>query len=645
MAAVLLLLLFFLPFSACFTAPHFEQQTSLTGGGFQIQRRSAAEAPAATNLTVDNSSFVLAAQRTHRKDPLDGFSRYTGGWNISELHYWAVSSFTLFLFPPVFFLSPLDRFLHRISVFMLVSLSDTRPPHCSRSLWRGSSALGLSCFSSVAGSSVAVAGVTPILAPRTRCPLSCSCSSPVLQSMVYLHSIGCVVLYKGQGRFHSSTYSTMDYVVGQANLTVEHLRNFSDSLSDAKKITVAQVLLPSNVRGDIDAIEARVNSSATQLANRTLDNSRKIRRVLDRVYGHLNVVFKFDMLNFSFEGATISSTHALQEIGFDHNCCSDASLGICRIQLVSYFARGSIVFLLACLLISSYFTVQCSLYLDCSTLSPLLISSNFVGLLQFSGRRVDPSDWHIHSVWCLPYTTQAKIVVADTCVAMNEWVEHPHAHTALDDILPCVDVATANESLYRSREVTFQIVDVVNQVIANVSNRNFPPQATPLYYNQSGPLMPLLCNPNMPDLSARSCFPGEVDFNNATQVWKGYICQTTIVSGSEVCTSVGRITLSIYRQMAAAVNVSGGLYYNVPFLTELEDCTFVRETFTVINRNNCPDLESNSKLVYIGLVMVSGAVMLSLIFWVIYARERRHRKHNKQLAVRSGLPQPLEKGP
>ncbi|KAG6493922.1 hypothetical protein ZIOFF_048927 [Zingiber officinale] len=616
------------------------------GGGFQIQRRSATEAPAATNLTLDNNSFVLAAQRTHRKDPLDGFSRYPGGWNISELHYWASVGYTA---APLFSIA-LAWFVGFGLVLLLICCWFVCCRRRSYSYSRTAYALSL------------------ILLVFFTCAAI----------------IGCVVLYKGQGKFHSSTYSTMDYVVGQANLTVEHLRNFSDSLSDAKKITVAQVLLPSNVRGDIDAIEARVNSSATQLANRTLDNSRKIRRVLDRVYGHLNVVFKFDMLNFSFEGATISSTHALQEIGFDHNCCSDASLGICRIQLVSYFARGSIVFLLACLLISSYFTVQCSLYLDCSTLSPLLISCNFVGLLQFSGGWVDPSDWHIHSVWCLPYTTQVSSlqylfdtyasnlkesmksclckvhvlsielsdlfqfftsVVADTCVAMNEWVEHPHAHTALDDILPCVDVATANESLYRSREVTFQLVDVVNQVIANVSNRNFPPQATPLYYNQSGPLMPLLCNPNMPDLSARSCFPGEVDFNNATQVWKGYICQTTIVSGSEVCTSVGRITPSIYRQMAAAVNVSGGLYYNVPFLTQLEDCTFVRETFTAINRNNCPDLESNSKLVYIGLVMVSGAVMLSLIFWVIYARERRHRKHNKQLAVRSGLPQPLEKGP
>lgn len=45
---------------------------------------------------VESSSIVLAAQRTQRKDPLNGFKRYTGGWNISDHHYWAVSS-SLFL--------------------------------------------------------------------------------------------------------------------------------------------------------------------------------------------------------------------------------------------------------------------------------------------------------------------------------------------------------------------------------------------------------------------------------------------------------------------------------------------------------------------------------------------------------------------
>lgn len=53
--------------------------------------------PTATNVTtLDNSSFVLAAQRTHRKDPLASYNYYTGGWNISDEHYWAVCSFFLF---------------------------------------------------------------------------------------------------------------------------------------------------------------------------------------------------------------------------------------------------------------------------------------------------------------------------------------------------------------------------------------------------------------------------------------------------------------------------------------------------------------------------------------------------------------------
>lgn len=40
-----------------------------------------------------NSSLILAESRTQRKDPLENFKPYTGGWNISNQHYWAVSSF------------------------------------------------------------------------------------------------------------------------------------------------------------------------------------------------------------------------------------------------------------------------------------------------------------------------------------------------------------------------------------------------------------------------------------------------------------------------------------------------------------------------------------------------------------------------
>jgi hypothetical protein len=48
---------------------------------------------------LPNSSLILAQERTTRKDPLDHFNIYNGGWNISNQHYIAViSSSTLFTF-------------------------------------------------------------------------------------------------------------------------------------------------------------------------------------------------------------------------------------------------------------------------------------------------------------------------------------------------------------------------------------------------------------------------------------------------------------------------------------------------------------------------------------------------------------------
>ncbi|KAG5540974.1 hypothetical protein RHGRI_021009 [Rhododendron griersonianum] len=212
---------------------------------------------------------------------------------------------------------------------------------------------------------------------------------------------------------------------------------------------------------------------------------------------------------------------------------------------------------------------------------------------------------------------------------MDQWVQNPTAHTALDNILPCMDNATAQETLLRSKEVTSQLVNVVNQVITNVSNINFAPNFTPLFYNQSGPLMPTLCNPYNPDLTNRVCASGEVDLNNATEVWRNYVCQ---VSANDICTTMGRLTPSIYNQMTAGVNVSYGLYHYGPFLVDLQDCTFARQTFTDIYLYHCPGLQRYSEWIYVGLVMVSVAVMLSLVFWVIYGRERRHRVYTKQFS-------------
>ncbi|CAL9048459.1 unnamed protein product [Musa banksii] len=498
--------------------------------GFGAWRRFVAEVPSAGDATVHNSTFVLAAERTYRQDPMNGYQRYTGGWNIRNQHYWASVSFTAM---PLFAIA-VAWFLGFGIVLLLICCCYCCCRRRKHSYSRAADVISL---------------ILLVL-------LTCAAIA------------GSVILYDGQGRFHKSTSATLDYVVGQANLTVDNLQKFSSSLADARNIGVDQIFLPTDMQSKIDVLHTKINTSATALSTQTSKNSKSIHGVLDAVGWNLIIVSAV-MLLLAFLGFVFS---------------------IFGLQFLV-----SILVVVAWILVAGTF-ILCGIFLL------------------------------IHNV------------VGDACVAMDEWVDHPHAHTTLDDILPCVDVATADESMQRSKQVTFQLVNLVNQVIVNISNADFPPGMAPLYYNQSGPPAPPLCNPYLPDMSNRTCLPGEVDFNSASKVWKGHVCQTARVGGSDVCTTVGRITPSIYYQMTAATNVSHGLYYYGPFLAQLADCTFVRETFAALASNNCPGLDLYSKWIFVGLVILSAAVMFSSTFWMVYARERRHRKYNKQLSGRERVP-------
>ncbi|XP_031096709.1 uncharacterized protein LOC116000966 [Ipomoea triloba] len=465
-----------------------------------------------------NSSLILAAKRTYRKDPLDDFKRYTGGWNISNRHYWASVAFTAV----PFFIVALIWF----AIFGLCLLFICCCYCCCRREPYGYS----------------------------RIAYALSLILLVLFTVVAI--VGCVILYFGQGKFHSSTINTLDYVVKQANSTAGSLRDVSGYFSAAKQISVDKVFLPANVQSDIDGIQSKINSSASDLAQTAADNKDDIKDVIESVRIAL-IVLSAVMLALTFLGFVLS---------------------IFGVQFLVY-----ILVIVGWFLVTATF-ILCGIFLL------------------------------LHNV------------TGDTCVAMNQWVQNPTAQTALDDILPCVDNATAQETLTKTKEVTSQLTIVINQVITNVSNNNFAPVFVPFYYNQSGPLVPQLCNPYNSDLTDRACSPGEVDFNNATQVWSKYVCQ---VSPSGLCVTPGRLTPDFYSQMMASVNVSYGLYNYGQFLVDLEDCDFVRDTFTEIHTTHCPGLRRYSQWVYIGLVIVAVSVMLSLTFWVIYGRERRHRVYTK----------------
>ncbi|TXG62219.1 hypothetical protein EZV62_013582 [Acer yangbiense] len=528
LSSSILLVFLFCFFSFSHGVPHLHalRSPSLSSGELIEEAKYVAEITKGTLRTLlqevppgnENSSLVLAAERTYRKDPLNDFKRYTGGWNIDDRHYWASVSFTaapLFLIAAVWFLG----FGLCLMLICLCHFCCTRQSYGYSRIAYALSLVFLILFT--------IAAI-----------------------------VGCVVLYTGQGKFHNTTTKTLDYVVNQADSTVKKLNEVSGYLGSAKQTGVNKVFLPSNVQTDIDNIEAKIDSSASNLSNQTSKNSQRIRDLLDSVRMAL-IVIAAVMLLLTF-------------LGF----------------LFSLFGLKFLVYLLV-------------------IIGWILVAGTFI----------------LCGIFLLLHN-----VTADTCVAMNQYVQHPAAHTALDKIIPCVDNATAQETLMRTKEVSSQLVEVINTVISNVSNINFAPNFVPMYFNQSGPLVPKLCNPFRPDLTNRVCSAGEVDYDNATQVWKTYVCQ---VSASGICTTTGRLTPSMYDQIGVAFNLSYGLYNYGPFLVSLQDCTFVRQTFTDIYRDHCPDLRHYSRYIYIGLVMVSAAVMLSLVFWVIYGRERRHRVYTK----------------
>ncbi|CAI0416569.1 unnamed protein product [Linum tenue] len=224
--------------------------------------RSALEIPS-SNDPVETSTLALAAERTYRKDPLDGFKRYDRGWNISDRHYWASVGFTgapLFVVALIWFLG-----------FGLCLLLGCLFHYCCKRQLHGYSriAYALSLIFLVLFSIAAV--------------------------------IGCVVLYNAQGKFHKSTTKTLDYVVSQADSTIENLRNVSDYLASAKLLGVDQVFLPSDVQTDIDQIGGRINSSASLLDEKSSENSSDIQDLLDSVRLALIVVAAI-MLVLTFLG-------------------------------------------------------------------------------------------------------------------------------------------------------------------------------------------------------------------------------------------------------------------------------------------------------------------------------------------------------
>uniref|UniRef100_A0A0D3F1M7 Uncharacterized protein n=1 Tax=Oryza barthii TaxID=65489 RepID=A0A0D3F1M7_9ORYZ len=238
---LLLLIVFSLVVLAALLAAAAADASAVAGGG---------------RSSPSTTTFVLAGERTRRKDPLDGLRLYSGGWNISDEHYWASVGFTA---APVFAAAAIWFVVFGVSLF-----------------------LAGCCFCCCPGSSRRGGG-------------SYSCTALVVSLVLLLAftaaaAVGCGVLYDGQGRFDGSTAATVEYVAGKSGDAVASLRGFASSMEAAKAAGVGPVSLPASFKGSIDGVVRKMSSAADELAARTASNAAKIRDALETIRKILIVV-------------------------------------------------------------------------------------------------------------------------------------------------------------------------------------------------------------------------------------------------------------------------------------------------------------------------------------------------------------------
>ncbi|KAF3450928.1 hypothetical protein FNV43_RR07017 [Rhamnella rubrinervis] len=225
-------------------------------------------------------------------------------------------------------------------------------------------------------------------------------------------------------------------------------------------------------------------------------------------------------------------------------------------------------------------------------------------------------------------------ISADTCVAMDEWVEtYTKAHTAFDHILPCVYKSTAQKTLNKTKDLTILLVTLMDRMVIGVSNLNVTPIAGILYYNQSGPLVPALCNPFHYNRTHRNCADDEVDFIHAAMEWRNYVCE---VSETGRCTTVGRLRPNMYEELVGTLNVSYALYHYGPFLVDVEECLSVRDAVREIGEDHCPSLRRHTICIAMLLAMVSASLMVSVIFWLLHSRH--NQKCSYRITASTGFP-------
>ncbi|WCJ40443.1 hypothetical protein M5689_021359 [Euphorbia peplus] len=481
-------------------------------------------------LPNNNSTVILAAEKTHRRDPLAKFEYYTGGWDYRNMHYFSSLWFSA---------APL--FIIAVIWFVVVGLSFCCSLICC-----------LCCFCCRSQRKK----------PHEYSENAHRASLAFLTIFTIAAICGCVVLYINQEKFSKSVSHVLEFILKRGLSIFDNLMSVMTALASAANATTDQFRLPPELDNNINIVDELIQSTGDLPKIQSLATSKGIQQVLSPAGLALEIIAGV-MLVLTF-------------LGF----------------LFSILGLRYCVYMLA-------------------FIGWILVTAAFI----------------LSGVFLVFHNA-----VADTCVAMDEWLENPRANSPVSlQLLPCMDKKTAEQTLNTSRATAYFLIDASNKYIKGVANQQLPPTAGPLYHNQSGPLVPLVCNPFNPDFSNRKCAPAEVNISDASPELKKYTCE---VGEGEICSTQGRLTPDTYEQITSSVNVSNSLYNSGEFLVELLNCSIVLKTFTEISEDYCPNLRHYSFRTYLGMLIIAASVMCSLSFWIFYGRERQHKKRYKKYRAR-----------
>lgn len=215
----------------------------------------------------------------------------------------------------------------------------------------------------------------------------------------------------------------------------------------------------------------------------------------------------------------------------------------------------------------------------------------------------------------------ANNITGDTCQAFTEYLQAP-ANTTLDNLLPCVDLATASSASAVAREGVDNIIVQSNNVVTQINEANARLGRTNT--------VPAVCDPIGPAPQyayTTTCPEGTVGIGELPRTVQPYVCPTEPVSSA--CAAEGRVVTPTQNTTISDFSRGGsGLVRIIPTVNSLTNCSFVYNTFDTIVNERCGPAKQALRNLWIPLLLLSIALTLLSFAWILANHRNKVKKRS-----------------